>query len=572
MKLRYPGTRRLYVVTRMFARQIPGLLLAPEVAVPEHYAKFVAASAAPGNVQPNGKVALLTSFLMMRYVAKFEGAIAAGLQQRGWRVEVLAPLSILPLAEAYHRKIHGLRVHCYEDYVDIGDLRQIDDHIERWFARPDVSFAAARQWTYRDAPVGIHSLATNSFANHEGRVDFDRETRSRLRATLRRSMLWVEAALRVNASIRPSLIVANEKGLVGNCEIFYAATRSNIDFVQWCGCQESNATVFKRYRRDNERDHPFSLGSEAWGAVRSLPWSEQYRQSLFAILQRGYREGAWFRYKRLTENQRQSDRVELLERLRLDPNKPTAIIYSHVLNDANLFYGEDLFQGGYEEWLVQTVRSALTNPRVNWVLKVHPANRGRNKAMGYTGEYGEVLAIKRAFGSLPQNLRIVYPEDDVSPLSYFGITDWGLTVRGTVGLELPCFGIPVVTAGTGRYSRKGFTEDSRTAEEYLQKVSAIDRIPRLTEDQVRLAILYALAVFRARPARHGEVFVEVDPDRAASILERDLTPAPRIGSLQEAVAQPQWQRIVNFLVDGESVDFIDARGIEEEKASVAVNQ
>ena len=33
----------------------------------------------------------------------------------------------------------------------------------------------------------------------------------------------------------------------------------------------------------------------------------------------------------------------------------------------------------------------------------------------------------------------------------FKVIDYGITVRGTIGIELPCFGIPVITAGTGRY-------------------------------------------------------------------------------------------------------------------------
>jgi hypothetical protein len=543
----------------MSPRSAKAILAAPEVMVAAEYAKFAAASSQAPEAANSGDVALLASFMPMKYVTKFEGAIAAGLRSRGWRVEVLTTLTTAPLVQAYHGKVHGLRVHYYEDFVDFADLRTIDPQIDQWLSAGDeLDFATVRTWSYRSVPVGVHTLATVSLANPQGRIHFDHATRTRLRRTLRRSMLWVDAALRANSQIRPKLILANEKGLVGSCEVFYAATRSQIDFVQWVSCQEPNSTMLKRYRRDNERDHPFSLGPESWRQVQELPWQECYREQLLETIQRGYKEGGWFRYKRLTENQRQSERAELLARLQLDPAKRTAIIYSHILNDANLFYGEDLFQGGYEQWLVETVRAALENPRVNWVLKVHPANRGRNRVLGYTGEFGEVLAIKRAFGALPESLRVVYPDDEVSPLSYFGITDWGVTVRGTIGLELPCFGIPVITAGTGRYSHKGFTEDSETAPQYLDKLRSIDSIPRLSEDRVRLAILYALAVFRARPAHYGQTFIDVDPQRATDMLERDFSAVASLPSLQHAVATPQWRRITDFLVAQRDTDFFFA--------------
>ena len=44
-------------------------------------------------------------------------------------------------------------------------------------------------------------------------------------------------------------------------------------------------------------------------------------------------------------------------------------------------------------------------------------------------------------------------------LFFFQNIDFALTVRGTVGCELACYGVPVITAGTGRYSHQGFTVD-----------------------------------------------------------------------------------------------------------------
>src|SRR6185503_19322236 len=139
----------------------------------------------------------------------------------------------------------------------------------------------------------------------------------------------------------------------------------------------------------------------------------------------------WFRYKSIGAATGFPERRALQEQLGLDATRKTAIIYSHILSDANLFYGVDLFAGGYEEWLVETVRAAAENPRVNWVLKIHPANVLRNRRLGYAGEYGELLALREAFGKVPDFLRVIRPEDDVSPFAFFGITDWGLTVRGT---------------------------------------------------------------------------------------------------------------------------------------------
>ncbi|HTE40701.1 MAG TPA: hypothetical protein VK629_07720, partial [Steroidobacteraceae bacterium] len=137
----------------------------------------------------------------------------------------------------------------------------------------------------------------------------------------------------------------------------------------------------------------------------------------------------------------------------------------------------------------------------------------------------------------------------------FGITDWGVTVRGTIGMELPCFGIPVLTAGTGRYSHRGFTEDSATADEYLERLRTVDGIPRLQESRVRLAVLHAFAVFRGRPARYDQVFIETE---GANMLERDLQCSTAAATLHDAIAVLQWTKIIDFLTARETKDFFDA--------------
>jgi len=203
---------------------------------------------------------------------------------------------------------------------------------------------------------------------------------------------------------------------------------------------------------------------------------------------------------------------------------------------------------------VETVRAATENPHVNWVLKLHPSNVYRNAKLGYSGEYGEILALKHAFGKVPDFLKIIYPEEKTSPFSFFHITDFGVTVRGTVGLELPCFGIPVLTAGTGRYAGKGFTVDSATADDYLVKIRTIQEIPPLTEEQTCLGQRYAYFVFRARPARYGDMFSDVYNFPLNHPRYRDIA----VGGtpLDVFFNHPQMNKITDFLCSDEE-DFLD---------------
>ena len=49
-----------------------------------------------------------------------------------------------------------------------------------------------------------------------------------------------------------------------------------------------------------------------------------------------------------------------------------------MFNDATFFYGKSLFED-YEDWLRQTLQEAVKNKKINWILKIHPANFWRSK-------------------------------------------------------------------------------------------------------------------------------------------------------------------------------------------------
>ena len=72
-------------------------------------------------------------------------------------------------------------------------------------------------------------------------------------------------------------------------------------------------------------------------------------------------------------------------------------------------------------------------------------------------EPAEVIALRRHIKELPPHVFFIPAESPISTFSFFGVMDYCLTVRGTIGIEAARMGIPVLTAGTGRYDRKGFT-------------------------------------------------------------------------------------------------------------------
>jgi hypothetical protein len=500
------------------------------------------------------RVMVILSFMPLPYVVKMEGVLASLLKRQGWKIKILTNASSEYLTRAYHDYALGAEIHLFEDFISFSAFRGIKQAIEGLVKSSQLDVARIKEFSWKGVPVGVHALATYLSGTPEGRFIQSPQSLKQLSRILRRSMLHVEASNTFLEQVNPHLIIGVEKGFVGTCEIYYTALQKKIDYVQWVGCHEPDSIMLKRYNWDTRRSHPFSICDRDWSWIRDVQWSDTYRDVVMEKLDSGYKKGEWFRYKNLTMGQGLAAPDELKSSLGLDKNKKTAVIYSHILSDANLFYGEDIFAHGYEEWLVETVRAASKNTAVNWVLKLHPANRVRNLRIGYVGEYGEIKALKNAFGEIPRFLKIIYPEEKVSPLSFFQITDFGITVRGTIGIELPCLGVPVLTAGTGRYSGRGFTYDSASIEKYVGLVEAIHMIMPLTDSQTKLAIMYAYFVFKMRPSKYNEIFVDIYEQDQLHPRYRDFQ--CKMESYAEIATHPQMKAILSFLEDKSREDFI----------------
>ena len=117
----------------------------------------------------------------------------------------------------------------------------------------------------------------------------------------------------------------------------------------------------------------------------------------------------------------------------------------------------------------------------------------------YDGELRDIIALRSKVGKLPDHVILVQPESEISPYSFFELADYGITVRGTVGIEMAVMGTTVITGGTGRYSGLGFTFDSATESAYIDKLANLHAHPIMTAEQVELARRYAFAVYTHRP-------------------------------------------------------------------------
>jgi hypothetical protein len=220
-----------------------------------------------------------------------------------------------------------------------------------------------------------------------------------------------------------------------------------------------------------------------------------------------------------------------------------------------MFYGEDLF-ADQEAWFVETARAAAENVRVNWIVKLHPANVWKLKREGIEDARDEETMIREALGGVPAHIAVVRPESDISTRSIFGVTDYGITIRGSVGFELACFGVPVLTAGTGFYSGRGFTVDSATSDEYVARLRRIEETPPLTPEQVELARRHAYALFRLRPTRFTSFLPTIRPlSEMGHPLDHDVE--VRLRTEADVRSAEDLARIARWLTGSCELDYLE---------------
>ena len=446
--------------------------------------------------QRNGKKALLITFGVPGQM-KLEATLLAGLRQAGWHTAAFTSRAT-PWVRRYLRA-YGVTDHVLRQDFAVDEKTRAQCAAEAAsYLSGEISFRAVKGWTYRGVRIGAPLLTNIQRRERLGSPDpGDPAVRGQLEALLPALLAWVHTCERMLDHVRPDLVMLIEAN-DWNAPLVDLVVDRGIDLIQFVQPSREDAVVFKRLTAETRRYHPNSLDAATLARIASEPWTEREEQELQQEFADRY-GGRWILQRRNQPGTQAKSRDEIAQTLGLRPGRKCAVVFSHILWDANLFYGEDLFED-YSDWLLQTVRAAIANPELDWVIKLHPANLWKRAFENDTRELAEIgLLRSHGLERLPAHVRLLRPETDISTLSLFMVIDYGITVRGTTGIELPCFGVPMLTAGTGRYSRLGFTRDFATKEAYLAALARLHEMPPMSGAETLRAKRHAHALFRRRP-------------------------------------------------------------------------
>jgi hypothetical protein len=449
---------------------------------------------------------------------------------KGLQLSNFSPVVLIPdlwdyreLLAGYYRLAAVDEIHQWGEFIGKSDSAIAESLVSRCKTVWDLV-----EFEHAGIGVGRIAVSTALRSTYRGSLDLEvPEDRQFLVDAVTRSMAAAGAAQKIVRQFRPDLALFVDTVYSPTGELFECCLQNDVDCVMWQAAHKSNALNFKRYNFGTRHEHPNSLSPESWQFVREMEWTEDHRRQLDRELYSTYASGDWYSVVGTQFNKSIVDSRNLRERFGLDAKKKTAIIYPHILWDATLFWGECLFSN-FEEWLVETVRAACANDQVNWVIKIHPGNQ-RLREEGTMKESAEVEALCKYIGKLPPHIIMIPCSSEVSTYSTFQIADYCLTGWGTVGMEAARLGIPVLTGGRGFYDRRGFTVDSNTGEEYIEKLRKIQAIPRLSSAQQELAERFAYATFLLRPWQVKSVTLRYLPNKKKFLYQGQINIKSREG-------------------------------------------
>jgi hypothetical protein len=499
-------------------------------------------------------VVLIAAMGDWSYTLKTESMLALGLRLAGWRVVFLLRDRAIRHAEAWLTSAGFDEVVYFSDYhtpTPAEEAARLKDEIRA----AGTEFEQVKSWRFRGCLIGPQILASISRKIFSAGFDVTApDVSGRIDGQLNACIEYVFTAEKCLTALAPQLVLVNEANYTYFACLVDTAIPRGIRTVQFVQPNREDAMFFWWLDPSTRRMHPASVSAATMERLRDLPWTDRREQEVRDIFAARY-GGKWYLQNRNQVGVREKTRDEVCADLHLDPAKPLAVVFSSVLWDANLFYGVDLFKDN-GEWFIETLRAACANRAVNWLIKLHPVNTWKRELEGVSGELAETRMIREQIGDLPPHVKLLLPDCGISTFSLFQQADCGVIVRGTSGMEMPCFGKPVVTAGTGRYSGRGFTIDPADRTEYLAVLGRLQDIPPLDPATVLLAKKHLYAAFCLRPWVFRSFVATMRPPKGAGDLDY-ATFRPAVRSLEEVYANRDLAKLTAWMTAGEAPDYLD---------------
>ena len=267
-----------------------------------------------------------------------------------------------------------------------------------------------------------------------------------------------------------------EKNLFYYLHFFLASIHKGTEVIHWSGSNLDEKTfILRKYNKKNIYLHHSSLEKKNWNDIKRKKLTNKDK----FLIKKTFNDRYSGKLAPFSVNLIECKKLNINKKLKITKKnkKLNCIIFSHILHDTLYFFGNEIYSS-YAHWLLRTTELACKNSKINWYIKFHPSNIYRNEFK--KGKSKEEDLIRQHIKEIPEHVKFIYPDTKINPLEWMNFADFGITIRGTAGLEMSVLGKPVITCGANRYEKKGFTLDPKNKSDYEDKIS---KLPKFVESR-----------------------------------------------------------------------------------------
>jgi hypothetical protein len=224
------------------------------------------------------------------------------------------------------------------------------------------------------------------------------------------------------------------------------------------------------------------LKSEHWKAHQARTLSASEKQHVIDYLESRTRHEAAdtkLYYKNANRTRRRW--------IHREPGTHVFGIFPNVVWDGNVPERDTLFDGPLA-WLQHTIESFIDNPN-RLVIRFHPSEATKQAG---TQRLEELIYECMPYVPEMKNVDIVGPEENLDTYQFIRDNiDVGLVYDGTLALELPYLGVPVLAGTTSRYTSDDFNfhaSDKEQYQDYLRDPEPLIREFRMKKDEILEAL------------------------------------------------------------------------------------
>lgn len=368
--------------------------------------------------------------------------------------------------------------------VDLASYKEFltdQDYAKALQIAKTVPFEEFRSWELNGVAIGEEAFSSVLRATFCGEIPDSAESRRLVERYLYAGILMTWLTERAFKAKRPDRIVLIHGVYLTHGIASKVACKLGIPLIVIGGGGIRKDTVVACHHETYHRQ----LVNEDNSVWENHSLTENERQSVLTYARNKREAGAGVDYFNYHPNPI-NDFDKLIDLLKIDKSRPIISIYTNVLWDAQIFYSENAFSNMLT-WLFETIEHLGKNQGVWGVIRIHPAE----KKGGAPTNQPIMDVIKRKYKTLPQNIRIISPESDISSYVLAEHSKAAIIYGTKMGLEIALMGVSLIVCGESFSRNKGYGIDINSRDEYFELLKTVDTLSFSTSETQERAIRYA---------------------------------------------------------------------------------